>query len=277
MTNFRVTSWNTAKRLKQTDFQIDFLMKHDADVIALQEVIPSTEIIFRDRLKDKYSYQVSSFELAPDLSLLKKKRMFGQLILSKFPVRPSDPNDIAVPWQERVLSSLVTVGGHQIMLHTTHIPPGSSNGWVKIQMISGIVEHLLKQEKECEQILCGDFNTPKFESPKTGLVTFAQNITKQGEVTTKKNFRGGLGYDWDSAERSLFERLPENEILETFRIHNLNDYTSFSWQFSRKGKKFTNRFDHMFASKTLECLDCNYVKTASEMSDHLPITAMFKK
>ncbi len=44
----------------------------------------------------------------------------------------------------------------------------------------------------------------------------------------------------------------------------------------RKGKIFTNRFEHIFASKTLECLDCNYVETHSEMSDHLPITAMKK-
>ena len=186
MTNFRVTSWNTAKRLKQIDFQIEFLRKHDAHILALQEIIPSTETIFRDRLKDKYPYQVSSFELAPDQSLLKKKRMFGQLILSKFPIRPSDPSGIAVPWHERVLSCGINVGEHQIMLHTTHIPPGSSNGWVKIQMINGIVEHLLKQKNEHEQILCGDFNTPKFESPETGLVTFGQNINKNGKVTTKK-------------------------------------------------------------------------------------------
>lgn len=277
MTNFRVTSWNTAKRLKQIEFQIEFLSEHNADVIALQEIIPSTEMIFRDRLKEKYPYQVSSFELAPNLSLLQKKRMFGQLILSKFPTRPLDPNGIAVPWQERVLSCFITVGDHQIMLHTTHIPPGSSNGWIKIQMINGIVDHLLKQQNEHEQILCGDFNTPKFESPETGLVTFGQNINKNGKVTTKKRFRSGLGSVWDMGERSLFEQLPENGILETFRIHNPNDYTSFSWQFLRQDKKFTNRFDHMFASKTLECLDCNYVETAWEMSDHLPITAMFKK
>ena len=78
MINFRVTSWNTAKRLKQIEFQIEFLRKHDADIVALQEIIPSTETIFRDRLKDKYPYQVSSFELAPNQSLLKKKRMFPQ-------------------------------------------------------------------------------------------------------------------------------------------------------------------------------------------------------
>lgn len=277
MTNFRVTSWNTAKRLKQINFQIEFLDEHDSDVTALQEVIPSTETIFRDRLKDKYPYQMSSFELAPDLSLLKKKRMFGQLILSKFPIRPLDPNRIAVPWQERVLSCFITVGDHQIMLHTTHIPPGSSNGWVKIQMINGIVEHLIKQQNEHEQILCGDFNTPKFESPENGLVTFGQNINKNGKVTAKKRFRNGLGSDWDKGERSLFVKLPEHGILELFRIHNPNDYTSFSWQFSRKGKKFTNRFDHIFASQTLDCLDCSYLETAGEISDHLPITAMFKR
>jgi exonuclease III len=277
MTNFRVTSWNTAKRLRRIDSQVEFLRQHDADIVALQEVIPSTEIEFRRRLKKEYPHIISSFELAPDTSILIKKRMFGQLILSKFPLQPLNPKNINVPWQERVLSCVVNIDRKKIALHTTHIPPGSSNGGIKIQMINGIVEHLISHDETHEQILCGDFNTPKFESKETGLVTFGQNVNKQGKVITKKSFRGGLGYDWDLAERSLFEELPKNGFLETFRIHNPNDYISFSWQFSRKGKQFTDRFDHLFASKTLCCLDCNYLETSSEMSDHLPITAMFQK
>ena len=276
MTNFRVTSWNTAKRLKQIDSQVEFLKKHNADIVALQEVIPSTEIEFRRRLKKEYPYIISSFELAPDSSILKKKRMFGQLILSKFILQPLNPKNINVPWQERVLSSIFVIDGKQIALHTTHIPPGSSNGWIKISMIKGIVEHLISYGETHEQILCGDFNTPKFESEETGLVTFGQNVNKQGKVITKKSFRGGRGYDWDLVERSLFEELPKKGFLETFRIHNPYDYTSFSWQFLRKGKQFTNRFDHMFASKTLKCLDCKYLENFTQMSDHSPITAMFQ-
>ncbi len=157
----RVISWNTAKRLRKIDEQVNLLLKHDADIVTLQEIIPSTELKFKRQLSQKYPYQVSSFELAPDLSVLKNKRMFGQLIASKYPIQPQSPKLINVPWQERVLSSMISIDGINIIFHTTHIPPGSSNGWVKIEMISGIVKHLISSNSSLIQVLCGDFNTPK--------------------------------------------------------------------------------------------------------------------
>lgn len=276
-TKFRIISWNTAKRLKQVDSQIAFLEQHDPDVVALQEIIPSTEFEFKNKLTHRYPYQVSSFDLAPDLSKLENKRMFGQLVLSKFPVEPLNPEDVDVPWPERVLSCVLTIDQSQIVLHTTHIPPGSSNGWIKIQMIKGLVQHLIGHSEEREQILCGDFNTPKFESSEDGLVTFGQSINKKGNVSTKKSIRGGRGDEWDAVERSLFEDLPRNGLIETFRVHHPNDFTAFSWQFSRQGKQFARRFDHIFASKKLKSIECSYVGISSEMSDHSPITATFQK
>ena len=79
------------------DSQVEFLRHHDADIVALQEVIPSTEIGYRERLEKEYPHIISSFELAPNQSILTKKRMFGQLILSKFPLQPLNPKNINVP------------------------------------------------------------------------------------------------------------------------------------------------------------------------------------
>ena len=62
-----------------------FIERFNPDIIALQEVIPSTEKQFHFRLKKAYPYRVSSFELAPDQTILKRARMFGQLICSKSP------------------------------------------------------------------------------------------------------------------------------------------------------------------------------------------------
>ena len=74
---------------------------------------------------------------------------------------------------------------------------------------------------ENEQILCGDFNTPKFESSETGLVTFGQNINKNGKVITKKSFRNGLGSDWDKGERSLFSSSLIQAIASDFFENDL--------------------------------------------------------
>ena len=49
MNNFRVTSWNTAKRLKKIDTQIEFLEKHDADSMSGMSIDISK--LSRDRKK----------------------------------------------------------------------------------------------------------------------------------------------------------------------------------------------------------------------------------
>ncbi len=72
------------------------------------------------------------------------------------------------------------------------------------------------------------------ENEDIGLMTFAQHINIQGEIKTKKRFRGGRGNDWDSVERSLFEKLPEKGFLEAFRVCNPNDYSAYSWRFHEK-------------------------------------------
>ena len=91
--------------------------------------------------------RISSFDLAKDTTILKGKRMFGQLIASKFPISAIDPEKINVPWQERVLSVKLQ---NNIYLHTTHIPPGSSNGWIKVKMIDGLVKYLIKNSIEAK-------------------------------------------------------------------------------------------------------------------------------
>ena len=53
----------------------------------------------------------------------------------------------------------------KINFHTTHIPPGSSNGWIKIETLEGIYKRIEELKNELN-ILCGDFNTPKDENPK---------------------------------------------------------------------------------------------------------------
>ena len=92
-------------------------------------------------------------------SLIQNKRMFGQLIASKFEMEALNPKLFYLPWPERVLSLSVNLGQAKCDIHSTHIPPGSSNGWTKIEMINGIMD-LFAIRHHNFQILCGHFNTP---------------------------------------------------------------------------------------------------------------------
>jgi len=271
---FRILSWNTAKRVKYTAEQYLYLKKLEPDVIALQEVLPKSVNIWREVLSADYSNIISSFDLAPDHSILKNKRMFGQLIASKFPVTPIPPDQMNVPWQERVLSVYLHAGKKKIRFITTHIPPGSSNGWIKIQMIKGLVESLIVNESS-DQILCGDFNTPQSESSDFGVVTFGQRITKSGKPSVRRSFRGGLGQDWDRWERALFEELPLHGIRDAYRVTHPHTYDAFSWSFKRKDKIFRNRFDHIFVSDAFDVQSCDYSNDQGFLSDHSPIIAEF--
>ena len=43
----KLLSWNTAKRLKRTPQQYDLIEQINSDIVALQEIIPSTELEFK--------------------------------------------------------------------------------------------------------------------------------------------------------------------------------------------------------------------------------------
>ena len=90
-------------------------------LFALQEILPSTEVVFKSAFEHTLPFQVSSFDLAVDRTVLNKKRMFGELILSKFPMEPQSPDLVRIPWTERLLSAKVTIGTRDLILHTTHI------------------------------------------------------------------------------------------------------------------------------------------------------------
>ena len=270
MKEFSVLTWNTAKRLKRAPGQVEFIHKLSPDIIALQEIIPSTEQKLRSLLLKTHPHIISSFELVKDHSKLVKKRMFGQLIASRFPLCSIDPKNFDIPWTERVLSVTASIGDLKVDLHTTHIPPGSSNGWLKVEMIDGIVQYFKGHQKN-PQILCGDFNTPQKETKSDGIITFSQRIKSDGEVALKKRFRGGLGADWDTSERSLFTQLNSYGLRDAYREQNPDDLDAFSWSFRRNDKEFKTRFDHMFVDQRLRLSDCEFMNDQGSLSDHSPL------
>ena len=272
---FSCLTWNTAKRVKYAYDQAKLIEEFNPDIVALQEIILSSEKKFKKLLSKNYKHIVSSFELAPDLSLLTKKRMFGQIIASNFPIKPENPNNLDVPWKERVLSAKININGNEIYFHTTHIPPGSQNGWIKIETLEGIYKRLI-ETKDKFNILCGDFNAPKEESLLKGMLSFAQRVNTKGDVKIKSSFRGGDGTRWDRGERNIIVGMKEHEIEDSFRSLYSYKTQEYSWRFRRKDKVLKRRFDHFFATNKLKVISAKYLHNQKKISDHSPLLVEYK-
>lgn len=67
------------------------------------------------------------------------------------------------PWPERLLSILILTPFGETEVHAAYIPPGLSNGWVKIQTLES-VHRALAHDSNRHRILCGDFNKPQLET-----------------------------------------------------------------------------------------------------------------
>lgn len=94
---FTCFTWNTAKRLKYVDEQVELIKNVNADIVALQEVIESTNKLYLQKLINDYPYISSSFDLVKDKSILINKRMFGEIIASKFPDWNENNKVVAIP------------------------------------------------------------------------------------------------------------------------------------------------------------------------------------
>ena len=156
-------TWNLAGRIAKLKSQLKAISKYKADIMAFQEVTVTTKELLREELSRMgYKNIKDSFSLSKEHHMLTGKRKYGLMIASRYELKCTSPKMFNVPWKERILSVDVITEFGKIELHTTHIPPGSSNGWKKIEMLEGIFERLNKNSTK-HRILCGDFNTPKAE------------------------------------------------------------------------------------------------------------------
>ena len=120
-----------------------------------------------------------------------------------------------------------------------------------------------------------DFNSPQAETTSGEVITWGQKIRKDGQIKLKNGAKKG----WDAGERSIIQDLVKYDLHDIFRQLNGYELQEFSWLFYLKGKIIANRrFDHIFASKRLNPVKCQYINSFIEesLSDHSAIEATFK-
>jgi exonuclease III len=159
-------------------------------------------------------------------------------------------------------------------VHTAHVPPGSSNLWVKIEVLEGIFRGL-KGRSQRPRIFCGDLNTPQSETASGDVVTWAQRLSASGRVVLRRRIRGGPGVRWDAAERAILTGLGQSGMTDVFRSFHGYGSSPASWVLRRKDKAIGRRFDHIFASSEFQVVRCSYLHEWRELgySDHSALEA----
>jgi len=247
------------------------------DIVAFQEVTPfSVAALTAHLVAAGLAHATNSFALAPAEFVPGGPRRYGQLLASHYSLKPIFPGQFDIPWPERVLSARMLVRGAWVEVHTTHIPPGSSNGWTKIDMLRGLYVGLARQSA-IPRILCGDFNTPQVERSGPIVVTWAQRIRPDATVALCASVRGRPGAEGDAAERDILLGLAAYDLPDVFRLLHGYGAEAFSWVLRRGARTVRRRFDHIFASTSLRPSACAYLHDVREcgLSDHAALEAAF--
>jgi exonuclease III len=201
-------------------------------------------------------------------------RRYGELIASLWPMRKLAFEDHEMPWPERLLSVKIATPVSELEVHSAYVPPSSSHGLIKVKTFEAIYRRLARSG-DCPRILCGDFNSPQEEQIDGTVVTWGQSIGQKGVV--KLRLRGGSQGQWDNAERSVLTGLANFDLIDVYRQIHGYEKQEFSYAFTRRGKTVARRFDHVFASSSLNAVSCQYLIQLREqgLSDHSPIEVGF--
>ena len=275
--SMRLISWNLNARRSDVQAQVTALVAQVPDVVALQEVTPTTVAPLRTALREAgFTYATDSFALAPASFAPAGPRRYGLLTASRCEMIAEAPGRFHLPWPERVLSATLLTPGGRVEVHNTHVPPGSSNGWLKIAQLEGLYNGLARTAL-LPRVLCGDFNTPQVELPSGEIVTWAQRKSRDGTWRVVRTLQGGAGAAWDTGERLVVSRLADWDLADVYR--RLHGYATqeASWILRRQGVSIGRRFDHVFASTALQPTWCGYLHALRErgLSDHSPIEVEF--
>jgi exonuclease III len=269
----RLLSWNIMSgRGVSVVSQVDAIASLDPDIIALQEITAGIAPAFRSELLKKGYYSIiDSFQNVKYHTPL-KSRSYGELLASRWPLI-SFPIKFDIPSPEKVLSCYLICPWGDIQVHTAHVQQTTGKEFKKIQTLEGIYKALAIESKY-PRILCGDFNTPQEETTEGQIVTWGQKRKRSGEILTEKYW----GQRWDRGERNILLGLSKFDLHDVFRQLHGYGKKEYSWFEKADGKRIGRRYDHVFASRSLNPVQCAYLHEFRKcgLSDHSPLEVLFE-
>jgi exonuclease III len=271
----RLLTWNLNAR-RDIGPQVAAIAARTPDILALQELTRYSVSLLRKALPaaglphliDSFANSAPWFAVGP--------RRYGLLTASQHPIT-SVPTISVVLWPERILSADVLTPGGAVRVHTTHIPPGSSNQWKKVDMLEAVLD-VVSEPYPTPLILCGDFNMPQAETALGRIVTWAQRLKPGAEPRLRARWRGRDALRWDLAERRVMEAGRQRQLVDAFRYLHGYEREEFSWFLKRGALGTGRRFDHIFCSPDLRSTRCEYLHEFREsgLSDHAPLELDFE-
>jgi exonuclease III len=251
--------------------QVEALCERQPDVVALQEITAKLAPVYREQLRQHGLYSIiDSFQIARYMTRL-RSNSYGEMIASKWPLI-SSLDLFEVPWPEKVLSCYLIGPWGDIQIHTAHVPKGKNNDVRKVQTLEGIYKGLAIRS-QYPRILCGDFGTPQEETANGTIITWGQKHKRSGEITLQPYW----GQKWDTWERNILEGLEKFDLADIYRKVNGKGKRDFSLFEIENGRRSGRRYDHVFASASLNPVECRYLHFLRErrLSEHSPIEAVF--
>jgi exonuclease III len=270
----RIISWNTNRRSGQAPAQVRALLERTPDIVALQEVTPTTVPMLLKALRDGGLTQFRSTVGLSGAPNTPRPRTYGVLIASRYPLIDEPVGALRASWEEKALTAVFEAPVGALELHTVHVPPGSSHAWVKVEVLESVYQCLARTGAR-PRILCGDFNTPQWELSSGEVVTWAQRLDASGRVRPMRRKRKGSASRWDAAERNILTGLATFGFSDAFRSLHGYAVDTGSWVLRRRDREVRRRFDHLFASAELRVVQCRYLHEWRDagLSDHAAIEA----
>jgi exonuclease III len=261
---FRLVSWNVAGRVRTVEAQAAALAERPADLIALQEVRITSLETWRSALKALgYEHVRSTLDDRDPLEPQPPDRRLGVLLAGREPIDPIDAPE--VPWPERLLAARAWIDPRPVEVYNLHAPISSKRDEVKVRTLEAVTAHLA-EPSDLPQIVCGDFNTPQYESREGEVSSFAR--TRSGRL------RPDYGERHDRAELGIVVGISEHGFEDAFRKLHGYQRRDRSWLYPNG--KMGYRLDHILA-RGLEVLECDYHHEWRDrrLSDHAGIQALF--
>jgi endonuclease/exonuclease/phosphatase family metal-dependent hydrolase len=181
-------SWNIAGRTGYREQQIAALERRAPDLVALQEVRPSiVDELRADFHRMGLPYCVDTAHLTR-----KHERTYSVLIASRWPLEALPATTFRLPQPERLCSALIASPWGPLELHAVHVPNGARYHWQKVETFEGLYDRLARISPH-PRILCGDLNTPQAERDDGEIITWGQDIEKDGEAVIWDKWHGDHG------------------------------------------------------------------------------------
>ncbi len=248
-----VLTWNVAGRVRGAGHQVQAVRAGAWDVVCLQEITPTSIGTWREALTAAgFRVAASPWTAPPEGS-----RRLAVLIASRTPLRPLEPL-AGAPWPERHLAVRTEIDGREVEIHTLHAPLSQKPDRVKVRTLEAL--HAAVIGGDVPRIVCGDLNTPRYESREGEITTFAR--TQSGKL------RPDYGERHDRAELLLIDDLPRRGWQDAFR--SLHGYERRDRSYLVKAPGYGWRLDHVLCSPGIRATRCDYLHEWRELklSDH---------